>query len=157
LETKNNNNNGGVDQPAVEPKSTVGKLWVVVVLLAGLIVGILVSDLATLPVSSRPFPFRGITQFNPDPSIRLHIVLTTVEVTMLVALVMVYVKVFAETRARFALGLVVVLSALFLQTIFSYPLILGTEGVILVPGSLTMLADFLTLGAYTVFLYLSLE
>jgi len=147
-------NNTVVNQPPVEQKSTVGKLWVVVVLLVGLIAGILVSDVATLPESSRP---SIIPHFNPDPSIRLHIVLTTVEVSMLVALVMVYVKVYSETRARFALGLVVVLSALFLQTIFSYPLILGTEGIILIPGRLTTLADFLTLGAYTVFLYLSLE
>jgi len=152
------NNNTVVNQPAAEPKhSTVGKLWVVVVLLVGLIAGILVSDLATLPAGSRTGIGRLFPQFNPDPSIRLHIVLTTVEVTMLVALVVVYVKVYSETRARFALGLVAVLSALFLQTIFSYPLILGTQGIILIPGKLTTLADFLTLGAYTVFLYLSLE
>jgi hypothetical protein len=154
------NNNSGINQPAVEPnKSMVGKLWVVVVLLVGLIAGILVSDLATLPREYRPFPFRDpdIPVFNPDPSIRLHIVLTTVEVAMLVALVLIYIRVYSETKARFALGLVVVLSALFLQTVFSYPLILGTEGVILVPGTLTWVADFLTVSAYTVFLYLSLE
>jgi hypothetical protein len=156
LET--NNNNSGIEQPAVEPKkSTAGKLWVVVMLLGGLIAGILLSDLATLPEEPRPFFLRDIPYFNPDPSIRLHIILTTMEVAMLVALVVVYVKVYSETRGRFALGLVVVLAALMLQTIFSYPLILGTEGVILVPGLLTKVADFLTLGAYTLFLYLSLE
>jgi hypothetical protein len=154
------NNNSGIDQPAVAPKRpSVGKLWVPVVLLVGLIAGVLVSDLATLPKVQRPFPFRdpNIPVFNPDPSIRLHIVLTTVEVAMLVALVLVYIKVYSETRANFALGLAVVLSALFLQTLFSYPLLLGKEGVILLPGTLTWVADFLTVGAYTVFLYLSLE
>ena len=153
------NNNNGINQPAVEPKkSTAGKLWVVVVLLVGLIAGTLVSDLATLPRPERPSPFRDFGPvFNPDPSIRLHIVLTTVEVAMLLALVAIYVRIYSETRANFALGLTVVLSALFLQTLFSYPLLLGTEGVILVPGTLTWVADFLTLGAYTVFLYLSLE
>jgi hypothetical protein len=159
METKNNNNSG-MDQPAVEPRrSGAGKLWVVVVLLLGLIAGILVSDLATMPEGDRPNPFRnpGIPVFNPDPSIRLHIVLTTVEVAMLVALVGVYIKIYSETRANFALALTVVLGALFLQTVFSYPLILGTEGVILVPGTLTWVSDFLTLGAYTIFLYLSLE
>jgi hypothetical protein len=73
------------------------------------------------------------------------------------SLVIVYLKVYSETRANFALGLVIVLSALLLQTVFSYPLVLGTQRVILVPGILTLLADFLTIGAYTVFLYLSLE
>jgi len=135
----------------------VGKLWVAVALLAGLVAGVLMSDLATLPEESREPFFRGVPVFNPDPSIRLHIVLTTVAVALLVSLVIVYLKVYSETHANFALGLVIVLSALFLQTLFSYPLILGTQGVILVPGTLTMLADFLTIGAYTVFLYLSLE
>ena len=152
------NNNIGIDQPAVAPKkSMVGKLWVVLVLLVGLVAGILLSDLATLPEESRDPFFRGVPVFNPDPSIRLHIVLTTVEVALLVALVIVYVKVYTETKANFALGLVIVLAALLLQTVFSYPLVLGLNGVILVPGLLTKLADLLTLGAYAVFLYLSLE
>jgi hypothetical protein len=152
------NNNSGINQPAVAPrKSTAGKLWVVVALLAGLVAGVLLSDLATLPEEYRDPFFRQFPVFNPDPYIRLHIVLTTVEVALLVSLVIVYLKVYSETQANFALGLVIVLSALFLQTLFSYPLILGTQGVILVPGTLTMLADFLTIGAYTVFLYLSLE
>jgi hypothetical protein len=151
------NNNPVESQPAPEPrKPLAGKLWVVVVLLLGLVIGIVLSDLATLP-QGRGFPFRGIPQFNPDPSIRLHIVLTTVEVTLLVSLVLVYLKIYAETKAHFAAGLVVVLSALFLQTVFSYPLILGTGQVILIPGILTLAADVLTISAYTVFLYLSLE
>ena len=152
------NNNSGINQPAVEPKkSMVGKLWVAVVLLVGVVAGILLSDLATLPEENRsPFFFR-VPVFNPDPWIRLHIVLTTVEVALMLSLVIVYIKVYSETRANFALGLVIVISALLLQTVLSYPLVLGTGGVILVPGLLTTLADFLTVGAYSVFLYLSLE
>jgi hypothetical protein len=135
----------------------VGKLWVVVVLLVGLVAGVLLSDLATLPEKSREPFFSRVPVFNPDPSIRLHIILTTVEVALLVSLVIVYLKVYSETKANFSLGLVIVLAALLLQTLFSYPLVLGTSGVILVPGLLTTLADFLTIGAYAVFLYLSLE
>ncbi|HUI00874.1 MAG TPA: hypothetical protein VLX56_04530 [Nitrososphaerales archaeon] len=150
------NNNTGIVQPPVEPKkSMVGKLWVVVVLLAGLVAGVLLSDLATLP--TRNPIFRRFPLFNPDPLIRLHIVLTTVAVALMVSLVIVYLKVYVETKANFALGLVIVLAALLLQTVLSYPLVLGTSGVILVPGILTTLADFLTVAAYTVFLYLSLE
>ena len=152
------NNNSGINQTAAAPKkSVVGKLWVAVALLVGSLAGVLLSDIATLPeVDRNPF-FFGVPVFNPDPAIKLHIVLTTVEVALLVSLVIVYLKVYSETKANFALGLVIVLSALFLQTLFSYPLILGTQGFILVPGTLTTLADFLTVGAYTVFLYLSLE
>ncbi|MDA4116960.1 MAG: hypothetical protein OK455_01270 [Thaumarchaeota archaeon] len=151
-------NNTANNQPAVEPKkSRVGKIWVVIVLLVGLIFGVLISDLATLPEEGRPDFFRGVPYFNPEPSIRLHVVLTTIEVALLVSLVVIYLKVYSETKANFSLGLVVVLGALLLQTILSYPLILGLEGFIILPGILSTVADFLTLGAYAVFLYLSLE
>jgi hypothetical protein len=152
-------NNNEINQPTVGPKkSPVGKLWVVVVLLVGLISGVLLSDLATLQTGERPGFFRGVPYFNPDPTIRLHVILTTVEVTLLISLVIVYLKVYSETRANFALGLVIVLGALFLQTVFSYPLVLGLAGpVLFVRGSLPTVSDVLTISAYTVFLYLSLE
>jgi len=154
----NTNNNTISNQPAVEPnRPKVGRLWVVIVLLIGLVWGILLSDLATMPFEGRPAFFRGVPFFNPDPSIRLHVVLTSVEVSLLIALVVVYLKVYSETKANFALGLVVVLSALLLQAVLSFPLILGMGEVILVPGLLTLLADFFQIGAYAVFLYLSLE
>jgi len=42
--------------------------------------------------------------------------------------------------------------------VFSYPLVLGLEGpVLFVQGRLPTISDSLTLSAYTVFLYLSLE
>ena len=153
------NNNSGIKQPAVGPKkSRVGKLWVVVVLLGGLVSGVVLSDLATMPDQGRPGFFRGVPYFNPDPTIRLHVVLTTVEVALLLSLVVIYLKIYAETKANFALGLVIVLGALLLQTVFSYPLVLGLEGpVLFVQGRLPTISDILTISAYTVFLYLSLE
>ena len=153
------NNNSGIKQPAVGPrKSMVGKLWVVVVLLGGLVSGVVLSDLATLPDQGRPYFFRGVPYFNPDPTIRLHVVLTTVEVALLLSLVVIYLKIYTETKANFALGLVIVLGALLLQTVFSYPLVLGLEGpVLFIQGRLPTISDILTISAYTVFLYLSLE
>ncbi len=152
-------NNSGIKQPAVGPKrSRVGKLWVAVVLLGSLVAGVVLSDLATMPDVGRPGFFRGAPYFNPEAAIRLHIVLTTVEVGLLLALVVIYLKIYAETKANFALGLVIVLGALLLQAIFSYPLVLGLEGpVLFLHGRLPTLADILTISAYTVFLYLSLE
>jgi hypothetical protein len=136
----------------------VGKLWVLVVLLGGLVSGVILSDLATMPDQGRPGFFRGVPYFNPDPTIRLHVVLTTVEVALLLSLVVIYLKIYTETKANFALGLVIVLGALLLQTVFSYPLVLGLEGpVLFVQGRLPTISDILTISAYTVFLYLSLE
>ena len=153
------NNNSGINQPAVAPKkSTAGKLWVPIVLLVGLVAGVILADLSTQSTPETPPFLRGLPHFNPDPTIRLHVILTTVEVTLLVSLVIVYLKVYSETRANFALGLVIVLGALFLQTVFSYPLVLGLQGpVLFVRGSLPTLSDVLEICAYTVFLYLSLE
>jgi hypothetical protein len=154
------NNNNGINQPVVAPKrSSTGKLWVPVVLLVGLVVGVLLADLSTQPTQERAPFFRQFPPvFNPDPTIRLHVILTTVEVTLLIALVVVYLRVYNETRANFALGLVIVLGALFLQTVFSYPLVVGLQGpVLFVRGSLPTLSDVLEICAYTVFLYLSLE
>lgn len=153
------NNNSGINQPAAAPKkSAVGKLWVPIVLLVGLVAGVLLADLSTQPRQERAPFFYGVPQFNPDPTIRLHVILTTVEVTLLISLVIVYLRVYSETRANFALGLVIVLGALFLQTVFSYPLVLGLQGpVLFVRGSLPTLSDVLEICAYTVFLYLSLE
>lgn len=153
-----NNNNNGTKEPVPDRRSVVGKLWVAIVLLSGLIVGVILSNLATVPTEIRPFPFKGVPYFNLDPTIRLHTILTTIEVALLVSLVVIYLKIYSETRANFALGLVIVLGALLLQTIFSYPLVLGMEGpVLFVQGRLPTVSDALTIGAYTVFLYLSLE
>ena len=153
------NNNSGINQPAVAPKrSTAGKLWVPVVLLVGLVAGVILADLSTESTQTTPPFLQHFPHFNPDPTIRLHVILTTVEVTLLISLVIVYLKVYNETRANFALGLVIVLGALFLQTVFSYPLVLGLQGpVLFVRGSLPQLSDVLEICAYTVFLYLSLE
>jgi hypothetical protein len=79
-------------------------------------------------------------------------------VTLLLALLVIYVKMYAETRAAFSLGLVVMLVALLIQSLLSYPLIIGYYGpVSLEPGLSSPSADFLTVCAYAVFLYLSLE
>ena len=153
------NNNIGINQPVVAPKrSSTGKLWVPVVLLVGLVAGVLLADLSTQSAQATPPFFQHVPHFNPDPTIRLHVILTTVEVALLIALVVVYLRVYNETRANFALGLVIVLGALFLQTVFSYPLVLGLQGhVLFVSGTLPTLSDVLEICAYTVFLYLSLE
>jgi len=135
----------------------VGKLWVVVVLLVGLVVGFPLSDVAVEPFQQRPGFFRLFPQFNPSNGIRIHVILTTVGVALLFALVVIYLRVYLETKGHFALGLVVVLVALLVQAILSYPLILGTGPVILVPGTLSLVADLFTVAAYTVFMYLSLE
>jgi len=129
-----------------------------VVLLVGLGWGLILSALSEEPREVRFAGYRGFTYFNPNPLFELHIVLSTITVALLVSLVIVYVKVYLETKANFALGLLLVLGALLLQTLLSYPVLIGLAGPPpFGPGYYGLSADVLTIGAYTIFLYLSLE
>ncbi len=130
--------------------------WVLVplVLAVGILLGIALSYLVPLPFGFGPFPpfaqFRNL--------IIVHMVLSTVIIALQVALVIVYLGVYAETGARFSLGILVVMSALLLQSLFQYPLILGFVGRYAIEfGPYLSTADLFTIAAYTIFLYLSLD
>ncbi len=134
------------------------KIWVPVVLLVSIALGWL-STLATLtPEEPRGEHFPGPFSFTPDPLLQFHTFLTTVEIILLLSLLIVYLKVYMDSGARFSLGLVFVLSALLLESILTYPLVVGMEGPVSVgAGNLLWFADILEIAAYTAFLYLSLE
>ncbi|MDA4128640.1 MAG: hypothetical protein OK422_04215 [Thaumarchaeota archaeon] len=136
----------------------VQKLWVPFALVLGLLFGELLSYTSALPQEQKPGPFGYFPEHFPtDPLFGLHIVFTTIEVALLVSLTVIYVKMYVETRASFALGLVVVLAAFLIQALLSYPLVAGLIGpVSMGPGFSSTTADLLRIGAYTIFLYLSL-
>lgn len=130
------------------------RLWVPFVLAVGILVGVFLSYFVPIPYGFGRLGF--VDQFRN--LILLHTILTTVSISLLVALVIVYLRIYAGTRARFALGILVVMFALLIQSLFSYPLLLGFVGRIsIVFGPYLSSADLFTIAAYTVFLYLSLE
>jgi hypothetical protein len=148
--------------PASEraPRSSHQKLWVPIVLLIGLIAG----EAILFATAGQPPPFGGgsygfgFHNFPRDPLFQYHVLLTTVEVSLLIALVLIYGKMYVETKANFSLGLVVVLAALLLQALLSYPVVDGLIGTPTIePGFSSPTADVFTICAYTLFLYLSLE
>lgn len=145
--------------PAEKPKKYSNRVWVPAVLLVGILLGALSSLLAPVPEEPRFERLPGVFfSFTPEPLLQLHVFVTTIEIVLLVALLVVYVKIYADTKANFSLGLVVVLAALLLNTLFSYPLLLGLVGPVSVrPGDFIIFADVFMIVAYTVFLYLSLE
>ncbi|MDA4135497.1 MAG: hypothetical protein OK449_00685 [Thaumarchaeota archaeon] len=147
--------------PIPQKRSYLQKVWVLVVLLVGLVAGEAIS-LATPTQPPSQFgggPFGYFHPFPTNPLFEYHVILTTVEVALLIALVVIYCKLYAETKANFALGLVVVLSALLLQALVSYPVTDSFIGQVSLPGPgySSFAADFVTICAYTIFLYLSLE
>lgn len=146
---------------STEPKQQKPKrpAWLVVllVLAVGILLGVALSYLVPLPFGFGPFPpFPPFAQFRN--LIIVHMVLSTVIIALQVALVIVYLGVYTETGARFSLGILVVMSALLLQSLFQYPLLLGFVGRYAVEfGPYLSTADLFTIAAYTIFLYLSLD
>ena len=143
---------------SVEPErqKTKRPAWLLVplVLAVGIVLGVALSYLIPLPFGFGPFPpfaqFRNL--------IIVHMVLSTVIIALQVALVIVYLGVYADTGARFSLGILIVMSALLLQSLFQYPLLLGFVGrYALEFGPYLSTADLFTIAAYTIFLYLSLD
>jgi hypothetical protein len=136
-------------------KKSISKLWVLVVLLIGGIVG---AALSVFIPTEGPYRHFHIGPFNHQPILQFHIILTTIQVALLVALVIVYVRIYLGTRANFALGLIIVLLALLFNSLLTHPLLIGLVGPLgLAPGFLPPFTDIFTIVAYTVFLYLSLE
>ncbi len=146
--------------PPPEKGTRISKIWVPVILAFAVLLGLALAE--TIP-SFHPCP-SGYSC--PPPilyyiSIRgalmLHVVLSTIELVLLGSLVVVYVKVYADTRANFSLGLIVVLLALTVHSFLSYPLVVNQTYLILYGSLFFPYTDLLTIVAYAVFLYLSLE
>jgi hypothetical protein len=154
------------NQPNETPTNRRGRLqsllWVILVLAIGATVGV-VSFLVIAP----HLRLRGF--FPPAPSsfimeifslIAEHIILSTISIALLVSLVIIYGRIYKQTKANFALGIFIVLLALLFETFLNYPILqLLTTGypVNLFSSPLPTLADIFTIVAYSVFLYLSLE
>ena len=126
----------------------LGRWWVLIVLVIGIVAGYLLS---LIP------PPSGVTQ--PSSAERFfHVVLSSTVVALLVALLIVYAKVYADTGARFALGLLVVLGIFLFEALLTFPVLLGflrlqVEG----PFRVLPFSDALVVLAFSLFLYLSLE
>jgi len=117
---------------------------------------VVLSYLVPLPSGFGPFPPAPFAQFRN--LILVHMVLSTVIISLQVALVIVYLRIYAATKARFALGILVVMSAFLLQSLFQYPLLLGFVGRYANEfGPYLSTGDLFTIAAYTIFLYLSLD
>jgi hypothetical protein len=140
---------------AVKKKGYSGALWLLVVLAIGIASGFFLSVFEQV----RGFRFGPSPPFGAlEPVMTLRVVFSTTNVALLVALLVVYAKMYVETKANFSLGLVVVLAALLLHSLISYPLLVVRAGPIPIgPGEFLSTADIFMLVAYAIFLYLSLE
>lgn len=130
---------------------------VLTVLLVGTALGFL---LAAVPVPSLgPGPGRG-----PGFGLRLEtsedvdVLLSTIGIALLLALLAVYVRTYADTKANFAFGVAVVVLALLVQSLLTSPLVYGAFGHSAGGAAPFLLfADVFKVAAFAVFLYLSLQ
>ncbi len=131
-------------------RNHLSKTWVPAVLVIGVVLGAVISY-------SIPFEFRVRFPAPIELALRLHIILTILQIILIASLLIVYVRFYAQTNANFALGLVVVLGALFLHSVFSNPFIVSLVGTVPFVGFFGLIPDLFLDAAYSVFLYLSLE
>ncbi len=129
--------------------------WVPIVLALGVVAGLV--EIALWPVKGGP---GGPPPHGPPAPLavaELFAMLSAIDCALLVALLAVYLRTYTDTRAQFALGLLVFLAALLVETIASSPFVFALFG--LSPGNL---GGFLAVGAaletvaLVVFLTLSL-
>ena len=140
-------------------KKAPSKLWVPIVVLLGGIIGVLLYLWSVMNeyynFGFERFPLqRGFTETFGE----LHVILSSISVALLLALLVVYGRTYLKTRANFIFGLLIVLFALLLQSLLTFPIILGiAEHIPIRPEVSSNIADVFTIIAYTAFLYLSLE
>lgn len=157
-----------IDQNKNPGRKVSAGLWVLVVILIGALIGVLSYAMIISTHRFYPFMFRGFPPGSPGPGLGVfesylafHVILSTVSIGLLLALIGVYARTYSRTKARFIAGLLVVLFALLLQNLVTYPLLDPFINVQPLQfssfGYSSLIADAFTIIAYTVFLYLSLE
>jgi hypothetical protein len=139
----------------------VGKVWVPVILVLAVLLGLVLAEtIPSPPVCPSGYycPPVYFYLLSVHGALMLHVILSTIEIVLLVSLVAIYVKVYAETRANFSLGLIIVLGALSVHSFLSFPLVVNEiEPILYGSGLFFPYTDLLTIIAYSVFLYLSIE
>src|SRR5437867_7084494 len=123
-------------------------VWMLLTIGIGLVLGIVIDSLIPRTMSRRPLFVE--TDY-------IDIPVSTVELSFLVALLYIYNRTYSETRARFAVGVIVVLIALLFQAILTSSVFYFVMGGSHLSGPFTLAADVAETAAFGVFLYLGLE
>jgi hypothetical protein len=132
-------------------------VWVLIVLVVGLVVG---AGLAiSVHVPQNPGPPGPPGPAPPPVAVtQTSVLLSTVCLTLLAALVLVYGRNYLATRAPYVLGLLIFLTVLFVTTAVNSPLLFTAFGI--GPGNLgrfLVVSELLLSAALSIFLYLSLQ
>lgn len=135
--------------------------WVLLTVGIGIIASILVIFL-TPPIlsigSGGPAPIGPVHHFTFSPYASIGTVLSVISFTLLIALLIVYIRIYWETRASHALGLTLFIAALLVEPALSLPAFFITFGPpIATVGILLLLGHSFMCAALAIFLYVSLQ
>ena len=139
-----------------------GRIWLVLVILVA------VAALSALWAASiswfPPFPFEHrLPPLHDIPGdieffYMAKTVVSTINVTILVFLLLTYVNIYRKTRSEFTIGLIVFSGVFLLNAVASNPLVIWVFGFRSFGlGPFALLPDLFTLGALGVLMYLSVK
>jgi hypothetical protein len=144
------------------------KTWLILVILAVIAVAILAAIWAAMviyqsQVYQQVFPFRPLQPpgYIPGDIELFYIartVLSAVNITLLVVLIVTYVSIYIKTRSQFTIGLLIFATVFLMKDIASNPFVIGAFGFRLYGlGPFALLPDLFEFVALTVLLYLSVK
>lgn len=129
-----------------------------------IVVAILAVFWGTSGVWFYPFPFER--RLPPPPNIpgdieffyTAQMVVSTINVTLLIFLLLIYIDIYRKTRSAFTIGLIIFSAVFLLNALASNPFIIWVFGFRPVGlGPFALLPGLFTLGALAVLLYLSVK
>lgn len=107
------------------------------------------------PFGRRPLP-PGSIPGDIEFYYTAKMVVSTINVTLAVFLMAIYVSIYLKTRSEFTIGLIIFSTVIFLNALVSNPFVIWANGFLLVGlGPFAMLPDIFTFVALIVLLYLS--
>jgi hypothetical protein len=126
-----------------------------------IVVGILAAFWATSEVGPTPFPFQrreppGAIPGDIEFFYTAKTVVSTINITLLIFLLLIYSSIYKKTRSEFTIGLMIFSAVLLLNALASNPLVIRAFG--FRPfglGPFALLPDLFTFVALIVLLYLS--
>lgn len=135
--------------------------WVLFAIFVGLLASILAIFLTPHILSlraGRPGPAGPVNNFTFSTYAALGTTLSGISFTLLTALLIVYIRIYWETRARHALGLTLFLAALLVEPALTLPVFFITFGPPMATiGILLILGRSFLCAALAIFLYVSLQ
>ena len=141
------------------------RTWLILVIVVVAIVAILAAFWAA-SMSGLPFFPREERRLPPPYNVpgdleffyTAQTVVSTVNVTLSIFLLLIYVSIYRKTRSEFTIGLMIFSTVLLLHAIVSNPFVIWVFGFrSLGLGPFVLLPDLFTFGALAVLLYLSVK